>query len=87
MILHLAYFPLGALALMVAVPGPTAVTLPVEETVATRVLLLVQVKQLLSALEGDTEALSVVLLPMVKVLREELNRTLVTLTPGATFTV
>ena len=48
---------------MVAVPLPLAVTRPEEFTVATALLLLVQVTDLLEAVEGDIVAVSCLVLP------------------------
>lgn len=48
---------------MVAEPAALAVTTPEEETVATDVLLDDQVTALLVALEGETVAVRVVVLP------------------------
>ena len=57
---HAALFPLPsfAVAVIVAVPGATAVTSPLELTVATDAFDVVQFSPLLVAFEGDTVALS-----------------------------
>ncbi len=55
--------PSAALTVIIAVPGDTAVTLPIEFTVVTEVLLLDQVTDLLVALTGWTVAVSWVLNP------------------------
>ena len=59
--LQVALFPLPSLAVavIVAVPGPTAVTLPFESTVATDVLEDFHVNVLLVALSGLTVAVKV----------------------------
>jgi hypothetical protein len=51
---------------MVAVPAATAVTTPLELTVATEVLLLLHVTLLLVAFAGDTVAVKVAVWPTVK---------------------
>ena len=56
--LQVAVFPLFDFAVMVAVPAPFAVTFP-PLTVATELLLVLQVTDLFVALEGDTVAVSV----------------------------
>ena len=57
---HVALFPLPsfAVAVIVAVPGATAVTSPLAFTVATDELDVVQFSPLLVAFEGATVALS-----------------------------
>ena len=57
---HVAVLPLPsfAVAVIVAVPGATGVTSPLELTVATDELDVVQFSPLLVALEGVTVALS-----------------------------
>ena len=57
---HVAVFPLPsfAVAVIVAVPGATGVTSPLELTVATDVLDELQVNPLFVAFEGATVALS-----------------------------
>ncbi|EET62450.1 hypothetical protein BRYFOR_05485 [Marvinbryantia formatexigens DSM 14469] len=64
-ILQEAFFfePSFAVAVMVAVPLPTAFTFPLLLTVATFVLELFQVTDRLFALEGDTDAFSVTAAP------------------------
>jgi len=54
-------------AVMAAFPAATAVTRPVELTVATDVLLLLQETTLLVALTGNTAAISVVVSPISSV--------------------
>ena len=49
--------------MIVVVPGLTAVTRPLDDTVATEVLLLDQVTLLLVALAGDTVAIRVSVAP------------------------
>ena len=62
---QLAVFPPSAvLTVMVAVPAPAAFTFPLESTVATFVLLLVQVTDLFVALEGLIVTESFALLPV-----------------------
>ena len=63
--LQLALLPLPsfAVALIVAVPGPTAVTFPLESTVATAVLEDFQVTVLLLALLGLTVTVKVSVAP------------------------
>lgn len=56
---HVAFCPPEAVAVIVAVPPPTAVTLP-PETVATEALDVVQVTDLSVAFDGETVAVSVV---------------------------
>ena len=63
---QVADFP-PAVAVMVAEPMATAVTFPLESTVALDVLLLVQVTVLSSALSGLTVAVSVSLAPISRV--------------------
>jgi hypothetical protein len=54
---HVAVRPLSAvMAEIVAVPAATAVTMPVEDTVAMAVLLVVQITVLRVAVEGRTVA-------------------------------
>ena len=62
---QVAYFPLPSWAVhvMVAIPGATAVSLPVEDTVATFVLLDLHATALLVALDGSTVAVNEPLLP------------------------
>jgi hypothetical protein len=64
-----AFFPLpsAAVAVIVAVPFLTPLTAPVEETVATELLLVVHFTFLLSALEGPTVAVSVAVAPLLTV--------------------
>ena len=66
-------------AVIVALPAATAVTLPVESTVATLVLLLLQVTRLL-ALLGDTVAVTV---PVRPLLNESVVGSTVTLVTAA----
>ena len=81
--LQLAVLPLLLLAVMVAVPKPTALTTPLE-TVATEVLLELQVRVLLVALLGETVAVRVWEEPVPVKLRLVLFRlTPVTATVGA----
>ena len=81
--LQLAVLPLLLLAVMVAVPKPTALTTPLE-TVATEVLLELQVRVLLVALLGETVAVRVWEEPVPVKLRLSLSRlTLETATVGA----
>jgi hypothetical protein len=58
--------PSTVVTVMVAEPAATAVTTPVELTVATLVLLLLQVTFLLVALAGDTVAVRVAVCPTVR---------------------
>ena len=57
-IVHFAAFlePSLAVAVMIAVPFPHAVTLPLADTVATFVLLDIHNKSVLLAVDGDTVA-------------------------------
>ena len=56
-ILEVAFlFPSTDATVMTAVPAPTAVTVPVADMVATALLLEVQVKLLLVAVDGSTVA-------------------------------
>ncbi len=65
---HLAVLaPSSAVTVMVALPGATAVTSPVLETVATFSLLEVQLTFLFVALSGRTVAVRVALSPSVMV--------------------
>ena len=62
---QLAVFPPSAVfTVMVAVPAPAAFTFPLESTVATFALLLVQITDLFVALEGLTVAVRAALLPV-----------------------
>ena len=80
--LQLAVLPLLLLAVMVAVPKPTALTTPLE-TVATEVLLELHVTVLLVALLGETVAVRVWEEPVPVKLRLALFRlTLETATVG-----
>ena len=65
--LHVAFFPepSAAFAVIVAVPGAIAFTTPFAETVATFLLLDVQLNVLLVADAGATVAVRVLLLPSV----------------------
>ena len=63
---QVAFCPPEAVAVIIAVPGPTAVTLP-PETVATEALEVVHVTVLLVALDGLTVAVSVEELPALRV--------------------
>ena len=71
---------------MVAVPAATAVTFPFSSTVATPVLLLLQVTVLLVASSGVTVALRVSLLPTAKK-RSVLFRLIPVTVTGAAVTV
>jgi hypothetical protein len=76
---HCAVFPPSlVVTVIVALPDFTAVTLPSEETVATEVLLLVQLTSLFVALLGDTVAVSVSDDPSCSVREDLFNETLVT---------
>ena len=71
LILIVAFLPLPSLAFAVMVtvlpaPAALAVTTPLEDTVAYFLLLELQLTALLEALEGDTTAFRVVLLPAVR---------------------
>jgi hypothetical protein len=63
---------------IVAVPDPTAVINPVDDTFATLVLLLVQVTRLSVAFAGETVALNLILLPFNRVIDLLLRETPVT---------
>ena len=63
---HWADWPFSNVAVMVAVPALTAVTVPVLSTVATLLLLLLQVTFLLVALSGCTVAVRVSVPPTVR---------------------
>ena len=79
-ILQDAFFwlPSFAFAVITAVPVPTVVTTPVEETVATFLLLLVQLTVLLLAFLGRTVAFRVILFPVVSTTELLFSCTLVT---------
>ena len=62
---HVAFCPPEAVAVIVAVPPPTAVTFP-PETVATEALEVVQVTVLLVALDGVIVAVSVDAPPILR---------------------
>jgi len=68
-ILQVAFFPLPSFAftVIVAVPFPTVFTTPLEDTVATFLLLELQVTALLLALLGATAAFKVRELPFLRV--------------------
>ena len=75
-ILQVARFPVSlVLTVIVACPIPFAVTTPFAETVATFLLLDVQVTFLLSAFDGDREAFSVQLFPKTSVFFDALSFT------------
>lgn len=63
---QVAFWPPDVVAVIVAVPGPTAVTLP-PETVATEAFEVVQVTVLLVAFDGLTVAVSVEEPPALRV--------------------
>ena len=63
------FVPSAVVAVMVAVPLPTAVTTPSLLTVATPVSLLVHVTLVLLALDGVTVAVSVAVCPAAAKLR------------------
>ena len=71
--------PSSVVAVMVAVPGATAVTLPLVSTVATPGALLSQVTDLSVALSGVMAAIRVSLLPTSRVKLVLFSSTLVTL--------
>ena len=73
-----AVFPLFVLTLIRALPGPTAVTLPAEVTLATLVLLEYHFRVLLDALEGEIVAFSVNDAPLFSVFSVALSLTLLT---------
>jgi hypothetical protein len=76
--LHVAVFPPSSeVAVMMAFPGETAVTVPLL-TVATEALLEVHRTVLLSAFEGETVAVRVYDSPSIIVIDEESNVMLVT---------
>ena len=83
---QLAVLPLLLLAVMVAVPKPTALTTPLE-TVATEVLLELQVRVLLVALLGETVAVRVWEEPVPVKLRLVLFRLTPVTAMGFTVTV
>ena len=76
---HAAVLPLVDVAVMVAVPAPTAVTTP-SATVATSGSLVDHLTVLYVALSGETVAVSVFVPPTVMVMVAESRVTLVTLT-------
>ena len=83
---QLAVLPLLLLAVMVAVPKPTALTTPLE-TVATEVLLELQVRVLLVALLGENVAVRVWEEPVPVKLRLVLFRLTPVTAMGFTVTV
>lgn len=70
--------PSAVVTVMVALPAPTAVTRPLLLTVATAVLLLLHVTDLLVASEGATVAVSCSVLPLVRDVEDLLSETAVT---------
>lgn len=78
--LHVAFAPLPSFAVqvMVAVPAPTALSLPFLSTVATFVLLDFQLTDLLAALEGETVALKVPDFPTFQLIAEVFSLMLLT---------
>ena len=64
---QVAFWPPEVVAVIVAVPAPTAVTLP-PETVATEALLVVHVTVLSVALDGETVAVRVEEPPTLRVM-------------------
>lgn len=76
---HVAFLlPSSVVTVIVVVPAPLAVTNPDAETVATEVLLLLQVTFLLVALEGDTVAVSCSVAFLARVIEDLLSVTPVT---------
>ena len=71
---QVAFWPPDVVAVIVAVPGPTAVTLP-PETVATEAFEVVQVTVLLVAFDGVTVAVSVEEPPVFRVIEDWLSVT------------
>lgn len=71
---QVAFWPPDVVAVIVAVPAPTAVTLP-PETVATEALLVVHVTVLFVALDGETVAVRVEEPPTLRVMADWLRVT------------